>query len=1104
MTLSLQPIVRHVRRLAVPRENAILSDAVLLQRFVTDRDQDAFAALADRHGPMVLHLCQRVLGDLHAAEDVCQASFLVLARQASSIRTSATLTGWLHAVALRMALRARSAARRRTAGRAGQLAEIADSGADPLATLSARELLVVVETEVARLPKLYRLPVLLCCIEGLSQEAAACQLGWTSGSLKGRLERGRKCLQARLARRGIVPGATLAALETARTSTVTASPALLSTTVRAALAFAGNQVHDVPISAEAVRLAGEALVSAGTGKVRLAVAILLVLGMTALGAGAVLHSPPREIPQQVVVADDPRDAKAGAKAHVDHEGVELPAEAVARIGSTRMRHSGRISAVAYSPDEKSVASLDEHGYLCFWDPATGKLQRRFRPSKDAYAGQFAFKPDGKSLVLFDNFTCRSIDVPTGKEIRSFTQDVEGFALYPTFDPSGSLLAIHSSNILRVVDVASGKERFRTPVEGTLIGSAAVAPDLKTVAVAIANKETVLLFDASSGKLLHKLQGPPNSRAGVLVFAPDGKTLFSGGDSPVFWDLTLNKVAGQVNGHYGRSCAAFSPDGKRLAFGGSQHAVLVEVPSGKEIRRLPAGNALSLAFSKDGRTLLVGAWGGDVSQWNVETGRLLEASASPFPQVNGVRFLDDRRVLISARTFQVMDWRAGTVLDRLPEYEMEEYGSADVSADRRLLAYPAAKGQIEVIDIKTSTPLRRLAGHKGGALAVRFSSNGRILFSTGWDCVVRGWDVATGKLRYEWKDHPDTPNVLVVSPDGRWVLTATTGLCTKRDLEFRVWDVQANRLARKMSLPGRYFFCFVFSPDSRLVAAGGGEGEFDLNTPGHITLFEVASGQQVGAIDGHPRPLYDLAFSPDGKCLAAADRTWLAEIPFRYWELASGKERHRFEGHTGHVHALAFSPAGGLLAAASPDAPAYVWDVYGNSSSKPARVENWSAEDRQKLWQELGSSDAMVAFQAVRRLIRNPSPAAVLCGEHLKPVKPADSKQIEQWLRDLASEDFKVRQAAFSQLEKQGDQIEQHLRQALKPGIGLEARRRMELLLEKMDSPSPQRLAPLRALEALEQIASAGATRLLTSLAAGEPSARLTREAAASLERLRKR
>jgi RNA polymerase sigma factor (sigma-70 family) len=181
------------------------SDAVLLDRFAHQRDEAAFAALVHRHGPMVLGVCRRTLGDAHAAEDAFQAAFLVLARKAGSLTRPEMLAGWLHGVARRVALKARSVdplqGRRLPQGAFAPL----DRVRDPLAELSGRELLAILEDEVQRLPAAYRLPIALCYLEGLSQEEAAKRLGCTSGSLRGRLERGRSRLFARLSSRGLVP-----------------------------------------------------------------------------------------------------------------------------------------------------------------------------------------------------------------------------------------------------------------------------------------------------------------------------------------------------------------------------------------------------------------------------------------------------------------------------------------------------------------------------------------------------------------------------------------------------------------------------------------------------------------------------------------------------------------------------------------------------------------------------------------------------------------------------------------------------------------------------------------------------------------------------------
>ena len=240
MPVSPSPLVHHLRRLVALRDPA--PDAVLLERFSRERDEGAFATLLGRHGPLVLGVCRRILADFNAAEDAFQATFLILARRAASLRQPAELAGWLHGVAVRVALRARRAAtRRRTVQPRTDAPEPAAPHANPLAELTARELLAALDEEVSRLPEAYRLPVVLCALEGHSQEEAARRLGWTPGSVKGRLERGRKRLHARLVRRGLDLSVALAALEASQG----VAPAVVSTmvrtsTVRAVVAFAAK------------------------------------------------------------------------------------------------------------------------------------------------------------------------------------------------------------------------------------------------------------------------------------------------------------------------------------------------------------------------------------------------------------------------------------------------------------------------------------------------------------------------------------------------------------------------------------------------------------------------------------------------------------------------------------------------------------------------------------------------------------------------------------------------------------------------------------------------------------------------------------------------
>jgi RNA polymerase sigma factor (sigma-70 family) len=196
-----------------------LSDAILLERFVSFREEAAFVALVERHGPLVQRTCRRILRNEHDVEDVFQATFLVLARRASLIPWRESVAGWLSSVAHRLALGARSDLTRQnrretpmttlTQGQpSGQV--ILEAGlpakfhplAEPLVDVERREAGQVINDELLLLPEKYRSPVVLCYLEGRTHEEAAHQLGWPAGSMSRRLKRAQAILRRRLIHRG--------------------------------------------------------------------------------------------------------------------------------------------------------------------------------------------------------------------------------------------------------------------------------------------------------------------------------------------------------------------------------------------------------------------------------------------------------------------------------------------------------------------------------------------------------------------------------------------------------------------------------------------------------------------------------------------------------------------------------------------------------------------------------------------------------------------------------------------------------------------------------------------------------------------------------------
>ena len=184
--MQLREIIDHLRCHQLPDEQ-------LLQLFLDQRDEDAFAALVKRHRAMVLGVCQSVLRHVQDAEDVCQATFLVLTRKAASIRNKGAVASWLHGVAYRLARKLEA-----SRAKAGPEHIAPRSPINPLDELSWREVRQIIHEEIERLPQTYRLPVILCTLEGQTQDEAANRLGWTAATLKGRLDRGREMLRRRL------------------------------------------------------------------------------------------------------------------------------------------------------------------------------------------------------------------------------------------------------------------------------------------------------------------------------------------------------------------------------------------------------------------------------------------------------------------------------------------------------------------------------------------------------------------------------------------------------------------------------------------------------------------------------------------------------------------------------------------------------------------------------------------------------------------------------------------------------------------------------------------------------------------------------------------
>jgi RNA polymerase sigma factor (sigma-70 family) len=260
------------------RDTANLSDADLWKRYVQEQDHAAFEGLVLRHGAMVLGVCRRILRNEQDAEDAFQATFLVLIRRAASIQSPRTIANWLHGVAHRTALEARTAATRRRAKEAAVIPRM-EVQEEPRA-----ELWPVLEQELGRLGEHHRAAVILCDLEGKTRTEAARQLGWAEGTVASRLARGRNILAKRLTRRGFAGALTAFALVNSAASANDSFGQVCKSLAERCLSLDRGESDRFLISQQVITLTEGVIKSMSLTKIKTTMAAIVVLAIAALGA----------------------------------------------------------------------------------------------------------------------------------------------------------------------------------------------------------------------------------------------------------------------------------------------------------------------------------------------------------------------------------------------------------------------------------------------------------------------------------------------------------------------------------------------------------------------------------------------------------------------------------------------------------------------------------------------------------------------------------------------------------------------------------------------------------------------------------------------------
>jgi RNA polymerase sigma factor (sigma-70 family) len=277
-------VLTYLRRLSGLGLVRAAGDADLLERFAMRREEAAFTELVRRHGPMVLGVCRRVLGNLDDAEDAFQATFLVLAARPRAVGNPSGLANWLYGVARRTALRAQvDAVRRFRRDRLGAK----PVAIDPTPDAQWHELRPVLDTEVAKLPTRHREAFILCCLEGLTHEEAGRLLGIPGGTVASRLSRARERLRNRLVRRGVTLSAVTALLATHEANAAIA-PELFSVLARAVTARATTTILAAgAVSPRVAALTQGVLNAMWMTKIKTVAVLVLAVSAAGFGAGVV-------------------------------------------------------------------------------------------------------------------------------------------------------------------------------------------------------------------------------------------------------------------------------------------------------------------------------------------------------------------------------------------------------------------------------------------------------------------------------------------------------------------------------------------------------------------------------------------------------------------------------------------------------------------------------------------------------------------------------------------------------------------------------------------------------------------------------------------------
>jgi WD40 repeat protein len=804
-------------------------------------------------------------------------------------------------------------------------------------------------------------------------------------------------------------------------------------------------------------------------------------------------------------------AAAPPPIRLDLHGDPLPAGAISRLGSMRLRHLCMVVGIlAISPDDSKVASVGKFGArrIRVWDRATGRLLHEFEPGGFRHQS-LRFSPDSKKLLSCGSDQVWIWDLTTGRRQPLWTGQ-RGMPGGLAFDGIGRTLAVRCL-------VREGNKEF----------------------------SRIHLYDFPSLKERAVVTPSDRTESEAAVLSPDGQRLIFGSSRALrIWDVKAGKEVARFALDGSSRCLAVSPDGKTIACNSYKGLVTLIHPGARQpvvTTSVRSSISSGLGFSADSKEVLYApSAGGPVIALDAVTGRQTRVvvpgkdpwdAAGVFSTLGDwlVRFRHDRRTPLMASVV-INDLRTGK---ETPPFDDHRDGSAIEaipSPDGRRVATQSVS-ELRIWDLRTGMMLRRIGG-EDFVPGLRWARGGKALV-VARPGELSWYDADTGKRLQRWRlppgmlrraallpdekqvschveDREGHSRLLIVdlkSPAGPWPFSTATPRVGGPPLSpdggrllswqwkgegpaAQLVDTRSRRTIWQHSLLGT-FPTGAFSPDgSRVVVL----------TRQELVAWQAATGRRVGGGAYTEQQKGEiptiLCVSPDGRTTVVGLRHMLRSA--NSFQSSQSTYIQLLETLTGKVRkelpllplvSSAVFTGGRHLVTASADGSALVWDSVALARAVTAHP-----------WDDLASSDGRTAFAAVASLVAAPKQAVRLLAGRLRPAR-VDTAQVRAWIADLDAESFQRRAEAERHLAGLHEHVEEDLRDALHRNLSTEVRVRLERLLRSIEKGSPEQWRRSRAVEVLEQVGSPGARRLLAKIATGHAGSSLTREAKESLARL---